>query len=393
MKKRFLPFVALIILFSFVLFPYQGQAASSLDEINRQLRELEKQKENAAWERTLTDRKLNQVVKDKKQAKEEFNNLLQVMDKVSGEMNQYQQEIDKTTDEVLQAGKDLQNAEDRVASRDQMIRSKLRLMYSNGMIKYIDVLLSSSDFSDFLDRLNSLTSIIGQDESILEANKRDRNLIVQTKNKIEQDLGQLKDLYAKLEDKQQSLLVQEEKKKVLVASLDQTQKELEEVSEEQEKSLIALASKVAQLNKEKNKLKLQLFSGGKLAWPLPDIFRISSNFGYRIDPLTGRKGAFHNGTDIAAPGGTDVLAASDGIVLVAQWWGGFGNAVIIDHGSGMWTLYGHMRNNSIRVKKDQVVKKGQLIGKVGTTGRSTGNHLHFGVYLDEKPVDPMKYLK
>ncbi|MEB3102372.1 murein hydrolase activator EnvC family protein [Ferviditalea candida] len=393
MKKLILPLLASIILFSSVFFPYQGHAESSLDEINRQLRELEKQKENAAWQRTLTERKINQVIRDKKQAKEEFNSLLLSMDRVSAELNQYQQEIDKTTDEVLQAGKDLQDAEGRVASRDQLIRAKLRLMYSNGMVQYIDVLLSSTDFSDFLDRLDSLTAIIGQDKSILEANKRDRDMIARTKNKIEQDLGQLKNLYAKLEEKQQSLLVQEEKKKVLVASLDQTQKELEEASEEQEKALIALASKVAQLNKEKNKLQMKQFSGGKLAWPLPEIFRISSGFGYRVDPITGKRGAFHNGTDIAAPGGTDVLAAADGVVLVAQWWGGFGNCVIIDHGNGMWTLYGHMLNNSIRVKKDQVVKKGQLIGNVGSTGRSTGNHLHFGVYLDEKPVDPMNYLK
>lgn len=111
----------------------------------------------------------------------------------------------------------------------------------------------------------------------------------------------------------------------------------------------------------------------------------------RIDPITGEKGAFHSGgLDIAAPGGTDVLAAHGGTVIVAEWYGGYGNTVIIDHGDSVWTLYAHMK--SIHVSKGDILNSGDKVGAVGTTGRSTGNHLHFEVRVNAETADPKKYL-
>ncbi|MCF6094552.1 M23 family metallopeptidase [Microaerobacter geothermalis] len=136
------------------------------------------------------------------------------------------------------------------------------------------------------------------------------------------------------------------------------------------------------------------YKGGKLLWPAPGTTRITSGFGYRVDPFTG-KPAGHNGLDIGAnpPGtyGSPIVAAESGVVITAAYLRGYGNTVIINHGGGIWTLYGH--NQKLLVKEGQEVKRGDTIALMGSTGRSTGPHVHFTVYKNQVPVDPMPYLK
>lgn len=134
------------------------------------------------------------------------------------------------------------------------------------------------------------------------------------------------------------------------------------------------------------------YTGGSGTLALPvSHYRLSSTFGMRVHPITGKlKG--HTGIDMAAPQGTDIHAAEDGVVIVAEWWSGYGNTVVIDHGDGLWTLYGHIRNGGTVVHTGQTVKRGQKIAEVGSTGNSTGPHCHFEVRENNKPVNPMNYL-
>jgi murein DD-endopeptidase MepM/ murein hydrolase activator NlpD len=120
--------------------------------------------------------------------------------------------------------------------------------------------------------------------------------------------------------------------------------------------------------------------------------RISSPFGRRTHPITGEVGKMHNGTDFAVPVGTSVHAASGGIVIMAEWYSGYGYTVIVDHGGGLWTLYGHLREGGFKVSKGDTVSKGDLIAESGNTGNSTGPHLHFEVRENGTPVNPMNYL-
>lgn len=133
---------------------------------------------------------------------------------------------------------------------------------------------------------------------------------------------------------------------------------------------------------------------GALAWPLPQTFSISSPFGYREDPFTGEID-YHNGTDIAAPNGTQILAAAAGTVTIANgidsWGGGYGYHIKIDHGNGLETLYAHC--SAICVTPGQQVQQGEVIGFVGSTGNSTGNHLHFEVWVNEENSDAMIFFE
>ena len=200
-----------------------------------------------------------------------------------------------------------------------------------------------------------------------------------------------KQMYAKLDDYKSLLKDKENEKEVMVLKYKNKAEELEEISDEQEDLLIKLAKKVSDLEKKKSNLKTY-YTGGKLAMPLHVQYRLSSPFGYRIHPVTGVK-KLHAGMDMAVPKGTPIYAAEAGVVIVAQWWNGYGNCVIIDHGGGLWTIYGHIRDGGIKVEKGQTVKRGQKIAEVGSTGMSTGNHLHFEVRLNEKAVNPAPYLK
>lgn len=129
-----------------------------------------------------------------------------------------------------------------------------------------------------------------------------------------------------------------------------------------------------------------------LAWPVPSVHGISSGFGYRTNPITGKR-SLHNGIDIPAPKGTPIVAAENGKVIVADYMNGYGNTVIIDHGNGLWTLYGHIKEGGILVSVGQQVRRGQTIALVGSTGNATGSHLHFTVYKNQVAVNPLHYLQ
>ncbi len=269
-------------------------------------------------------------------------------------------------------------------------------MYMNGFVSYMDVLLSATSFSDFLNRIEALKSIVNQDKEILESNKKDKETVAQKKVDTEQQLEKVKALYADADALRDDLQAKEKAKEVKIASLTKQEKVLEDISEESDKQITQLAKQEADLQAKKraaSKAKSPFtYSGGKLGYPLAVQAPLTSDFTNRINPVTGRSES-HKGIDLGAPKGTDILAAENGSVIYASWMNGYGNCVIVDHGNGLWTLYGHIMNDGIYVKVGDVVKRGQKIAGVGSTGQSTGNHLHFEVRKNEVPTDPKPFLR
>ncbi|SFF25268.1 Murein DD-endopeptidase MepM and murein hydrolase activator NlpD, contain LysM domain [Paenibacillus catalpae] len=384
-------FIVITMLTVFMLQPVGGNAASSLDKINKDLAAAKKQIEQAQQIAKNADQKKEDIAGKKEDAQQAILKLNKQLNQVADNLNYVQDQVDTKEEELQKAGKELVKAEEQVKERDALLQSRLKLMYENGVVSYLDVLFSATSFSDFLDRFDSLQSILSQDRSILEQHKKDKAMVAEKKVNVETALGEVKTMYTKLQKYKSELNEKEEEKEVLIANYNKEMEELEDISEEQEQQLIALAKKVSDLNKQKNSIK-NPYSGGKLGMPIRGTYRISSNYGYRIHPITHVK-KLHTGIDFAAKQGTDIYAAESGIVIVAQVWSGYGNAVIIDHGNGLWTLYGHIRNGGIKVEKGQSVKKGQKIAEVGSTGNSTGPHLHFEVRKNEATVDPAGYLK
>lgn len=398
---------------SALAFPAASQAGSVTDSINQQLNDLKKAKSDAQKKATDTQNQLSQVQNDKNKTSQDLNTILSQIDEVGKKLTDLENQIDSITGDLKDNAQQLDDAQKRVEARGQLLKSRLRLMYMNGAVSYAEVLLSSTSFGDFLDRLDALKSIVSQDKDILESNKKDREAIAEKQKAIESDLAQVKTLYAQTDDVKDELQSKEKEKEVTIASLSKKEKELEEISDDQQQLLVQFASQESALLKKKAAAEAAAaaaakkagqksttsiadaftYSGGKFAYPLVKQAPITSDFGSRTDPINGKAGAFHTGIDLGAPQGTDILAAENGVVIVASWWSGYGNCVIIDHGGGVWTLYGHIRDGGIVVSKGDKVKRGQKIAEVGHTGRATGNHLHFEVRVNEKPVDPKPYLR
>ncbi|WP_063892575.1 murein hydrolase activator EnvC family protein [Paenibacillus sp. Leaf72] len=420
MKRRNL--IVLMVIMTVLLVQPLSSSAASLDSINKQLSDAKKAIDKAQKEADATEQQKTEVSTLKSDVQASIKAVLAQLDAVVVNMNNTQAKVDQTESELQQAGAELVEAEGRVKTRDILIQQRLRLMYENGSVSYLDVLLNASSFSDFIDRFDSLQLILSQDRSILEQNKVDQALVEEKKAEVEHKLEEVKTMYTKLQNYQSDLAKKEAEKNKLVAEYDHQLEDLEDISAEQEALMIEFAQKVSELEAEKvAKLEAEriarekaaaaaaaaagkgngssgggsggtVYTGGKLGMPIFDSYRVSSGYGYRIHPITGAK-KLHTGIDFAAPQGTAIHAAESGVVIMAQRWSGYGNAVIIDHGGGMWTLYGHIREGGIKVSKGDSVTKGQKIAEVGSTGNSTGPHLHFEVRINGTTTDPSSYLK
>ncbi|MFD0696282.1 murein hydrolase activator EnvC family protein [Paenibacillus sp. GCM10027628] len=396
MKKKILPLLLSLGIAGTLVIPYAGYAATTTEKIDQQLSQLKQKKAEMQQKANDTQNQIAKVQTEKDQTTKDMKTIVNQVNEASKKLSDLNNQIDQVSDTLEENGKQLDEAEARVASRDQMLKSRLRLMYMNGFVSYMDVLMSATSFSDFLNRLEALKSIVNQDKEILESNKKDRDTVEQKKHETEQQLDQVKALYAEADAVRNDLKAKEKEKEVKIASLSKQEKVLEDISEESENQLTQLAKQEADLQAKKraaSKAKSPFtYSGGKLGYPLAAQAPITSDFVMRINPVTG-KPENHKGIDLGAPKGTEIRAAENGSVIYASWMNGYGNCVIIDHGNGLWTVYGHIMNDGIYVKVGDTVKRGQAIAGVGMTGQATGYHLHFEVRLNEKPVDPKPYLR
>jgi murein DD-endopeptidase MepM/ murein hydrolase activator NlpD len=393
LRKIFFPVLALVIVLGLVVQPHPGFSSAQSD-IDQALDKI-KQQEAALQKKRDSAKKATATIKvQKDQEQKVMQDLMQTIDEQSAKLNDLNKQINDVTLTLGDTGDQLQEAEDKFGASDELLKTRLRLMYMNGSVSYMDVLFSATSFSDFLDRFVVLQSIVGQDKQIMQTNKEDRDVVANKKVQVETKLAQIKTLAAEAEAVKDKLSNQEQQKEVMIASLDKNLKENDDISDDAEKGIVALAQQRAELNKKKKDLQKTSFkyTGGKFGWPVPGRTTIGDGFGYRIDPIKNVR-KLHKGIDIPAPKGTTIVAAESGTVLIASQVNGYGNTVVLDHGNGLWTWYGHIRDGGIKVSEGDTVKRGQKIAEVGSTGDSTGNHLHFEVRVNQEAVDPLPYLK
>jgi len=383
-------------------YPQSGVAASSeLDKVNAQLKKLKEQMQAAEASQKQAEKEIKRIRGFQEAGKTEIARLENEIAATSKKIDAINEQMYEVEENLQLTVEELVKAEERVVTRDGLLKSRLRLLYMNGVVSYLDVLLSSTSFVDFLDRIDALQSIVSQDKEILELNIQDKQTVERKKADVEAQLDYVEQLFAETQELRAELQEKKEKKEVAIASLEEEEHELLEMTEEQEQELMAFADEQAKLVKKQKELQeannkkkktVVKYTGGQLKWPVPDSQRVTSPFAVRVHPITGKKHT-HTGMDIGAPGGTTIVAAASGEVVLAQWYGGYGNTVIIEHKEGFRTLYAHIRSGGIKVKVGDTVDAGQKIAEVGSTGSSTGNHLHFGVYVDNVAVDPDPYLR
>lgn len=373
--------------------------SESIREKEEQIAQAEKEKKNL--QSGLTDlQKLKENLESKrtdlKNYVAELDAALTVIEeKVAG----LKEEIAEKEEEIEVAQGELDAAIDRENSQREAMISYIRFVYEMGTPQAMDILLTSSSFSDFLNRANYVEKVISFENMLWEEYKTTREYVelCMEQLELEKEILRQKKINAEVEQQNMEDLIAQKNRDLIsyesdINNKEQAIKELEEEIQAQEAEIAALEAAVAE---EKRQIlasngSVLTYDNGEFKFPLATYTRISDEYGMRIHPTLGVE-QFHNGVDFAAPLGTAIYAAYDGKVAAAEYSATMGNYVMIDHGSGLYTIYMHA--SALYVNKGDIVVRGETIAAVGSTGRSTGNHLHFSVRLNGAYTSPWNYLK
>ncbi|HCX61418.1 MAG TPA: hypothetical protein DHU59_03165 [Clostridiales bacterium] len=271
-----------------------------------------------------------------------------------------------------------------IEENNKLLGERLRAMYKSGTSGYIELILNAENLTDAMTRVDMVQLIVESDVELLKSIEEQKKKVEEVKLSLENEKLELADVIKELSDKKESVETASKAKDDYISSLEQDIKSLE---------LLMVAEEAQSSQIERDILSLQgagEFSGGGMSWPLPGYSRISSYFGGRADPITGAW-SNHRGIDIPGPYGQPIVSSNDGIVIFSGYHWSYGNYVIIDHGGGISTLYSHA--SKLLVGKGQAVSKGETIALVGSTGYSTGNHVHFEYRINGVPQNPLNYVK
>ncbi len=377
-------------------------AVAVLPAFANDLREMRNEQEAVRREIRQTQSEIETYKRQETTLERELRSLERTIDLVQAEVRSLGRRISVVEGEIGVAEEELSAAEERIAEMEQLLAVRLRAIHENGQVSYLEVLFSSATFTEFLTRYNNLQMIIAGDRELLGQYRDERERFLALKEGLESRRQELEGLRRQNVIRKEELGNRtEQRERMLVAA----RHEIEE-REEMVRRLEAENRKLDRMIEET--LARQRSAGyrgtGRYDWPVAEFGPewITSGFGYRVNPITRRPGQFHGGVDIGIPhsrwqgsrsfnGQTvSVLAADSGVAHIYRMAGGFGNLVIIDHGGGIVTVYAH--NHAFLVSDGENVQRGQPIATVGSTGFSTGPHLHFEIRINGQRVNPLPYI-
>lgn len=372
--------------------------SDSIREKEEQIRQAEQEKE--ALENGLTNL---QTIKRELEAKR--SNLKEYVAQLDGDLMEIEQsivslnqQIDAKQEEILLNETELETALEREENQKESMVARIRLVYESGTPQFTDMLLGASNFGDFLNKADYVEKVMAYDQRMWQDYREIREYVELCRDELELEKQILDQAKYNVELEQQNLedLIDQKSRDITSYETDINNKanairEYEEEIKAQDAEIAAMEAAIAE---EKKRIiassgTVLTYDGGVFKFPLATYTRISDDYGMRPHPTLGVD-QFHNGVDFAAPKGTAIYAAYDGKVAAAAYSGSMGNYVMIDHGDGLYTIYMHA--SALYVETGNIVVKGETIAAVGSTGRSTGNHLHFSVRLNGAYASPWNYL-
>ncbi len=337
---------------------YEDQAAGKL----RQSNELQQKIDNVSEEKRAIDEAADAAVKEHQARKAE---------------------LDATEARMKENEDTLQGLQRDYDDKRQALGKRVRDIYIHGQISYLDVLFGAKDFNDLMTRMDLLKRIIRRDYNLVTEVAAVRDQLELKQAELEKD----RETQAEQESRAHKARLDMEEKVGRQQALIERLKTDKALIDQQYEELMAASRQVGAMIRERGDGGMQVSGSGAMIWPISGP--VTSEFGWRVHPITGSQ-RFHSGVDIGGDYGQSVHAAQSGTVEYAGWISGYGNAVIINHGGGITTLYGH--NQSLAVSEGQSVSQGQTIAYCGSTGNSTGPHCHFEVRRNGEPVSPYSYL-
>lgn len=386
----------------------------------------EAQQEKKTLENDL--QKAKELIDSLKGSKEDIQSEVEKLDKqlneISGKVKELESRLSKKRQEIADTESALNKAKEQEKKQYRNMKKRIQFMYENGQTSYVEMLLSADSFTDFLNAVEYITQISQYDRKMLKEYQNMQVTIADTQKTLETDYASLQSLQAKVQEEKQAVAALESAKKGELNDVADDLTDAQSVAKAYEAEIQAQNEVIAQIQAAQKRAAEQQAvqqqaqaaeenqgatdaagenqntaqnttpsgngqSTGSMMWPCPSSKRVTSDYGPRTSPTNGAS-SNHKGIDIGAAYGADIMAADGGTVLVATYSSSGGNYVIIDHGGGLCTVYMHA--SSLTVSAGQTVSKGQVIAKVGSTGISTGNHLHFGVTLNGVYVSPWGYV-
>ena len=392
MKKKTVTLVTSLLCGSIMMAtPYWYQAED--EDLTNQLSNIQQQMTNEANKKSEAEKTIGTVY-------EQLHAIQRDLDTATAELKQVQADRIQLDKDITKTEAELKEAQARLQSREKVFYKRVRDIYINGRLSYLDVVVGSKDFSDFANRMEMLKRILQSDMDLINTIKTEREEIASKKAKLEEDRAKVLEL-EKVAQEKQNLINQKkaERQAVLERAMndrDTAERAYNELMASSASITAMLQQRAAERAAAAAAAASQGGGGGGATWvqgsgqlAAPVVAPITSDFGWRIHPIYGTR-RLHAGTDFGVDEGTPVHAADGGVVVEAGWVSGYGYTVIIDHGNGMSTLYAH--NSEVAVSPGQTVSKGQVVSYSGNTGGSTGPHLHFEVRINGEPTDPMGYL-
>lgn len=370
--------IILVIILSLVGF-YSIVLAEDLSDLQNRKNELQNQINES-------NEQIQEIQIELTENLEQLNSLDEKIYTYESEITSLETNLNEVEKEIKIVSEKLSIIEENYNLQRTAFQNRIVALYESGDIVYLDVLLSSSSVSDFITNYYLIGEIARYDSNLLE--------------NIENQKTQIENIKNLLEEKQENIKTVKKNKEKTTIALENAKvirnSYINKLTEEERKT----QDKINEYQAELNSLESQIvvlatgdigsdYIGGEFAWPAPGYTTITSRYGMRIHPIL-KTARVHTGTDIAMPTGSYIIAANDGVVIQSMYTTGYGNMVMIDHGGGVATLYGH--GSEIIAQTGQTVKKGDIIMKAGSTGWSTGPHLHFEVRINGKAVDSLPFI-
>ncbi|MBC1954256.1 peptidoglycan DD-metalloendopeptidase family protein [Listeria welshimeri] len=418
--------------------------ADSINDMQKRQSEIEQKKSELDKNLNTKNSEINTLESAEKDATKELESLLKSIDETNKKLKAQETKVDSENKKLKQLKQEIEKLRNDIKDRQKVLDGRARAIQTTGTAtSYLDMVFEANDFKELVDRVTVVSAIVKADQSIMQDQKDDQDKLKVTESSSKKKLESLKVLAMDLEVSRNNMESQKQEKNDLVMTLaskkDLTKNEQALLASEQgaltseekklasniasekakqeaalkaaeEKRIQEAAVANAKKAKESKTVVAKSLSpslnapkpqetvssgGGQFIKPAAGI--LSSGFSDRTNPVTGEHES-HKGQDIAAGGTVTVSAAASGTVVFSGFgasgsgFGGYGYVVKIDHGNGFQTLYGHMRAGSLKVVSGQQVSQGQPIGIMGSTGQSTGQHLHFEIHQNGVPIDPAPYL-
>lgn len=374
MNKKIITFFAII---SLLLAYTNNCIAASISELNDQKEQAENQKD--------------QVTEQKENAQNELDSINAQISSIESEIFELQNQLDELNSSISQKEQEIEEKQVELEHKEDLLKTRMVAMYKGGGTTYLDVLLGSSNYIEMYTKYNSIQTIAEKDTELINEVTEQKKNIENEKQELENNKSQVESVKNETDAKNAELKAAKVAKQSVVNNLSAEEQELQKKIDEFEAAIEKAQQEIQDATNNSGGYEGS-FSGGKFEWPISYSYnRITSIFGNRTAPTAGAS-TNHGAIDIGVSY-VPVYAPANGKVILAQWVSGYGNYIMIDHGNGYYTAFGHL--SQFKVSVGTVVSTGQQIAVSGNTGVSTGPHLHYEVYIGGKSkgyrVDPLLY--